>query len=949
MVNPNSIKEGGQISCGRSLVPIGAQRLLMTQAQATNAHDRCRVSSMKGVKAILDQRPSGDQMFKGMADSSEKANLGYLPRKISLKGNNSHGLLTMAVFVLLSILFVFAAQAANKCVGPSATGNGSGSDWNNQAAWGTFTPDRPSTNYVQDNGGTAYAGRTFTTAASGTLPIVIRKATQSEHGTDTGWTSSLGDQQILSGKIAVETYHMEFDGVTGGGPGQWTNNLGWKIFTTGQTPMLRVGPRYSTTPYSNIVFKHFELTGDGSGTGGEALYQNGLYVYNAQNVLLSYAWIYGVANSPFFLNSSRDMTNEFIWIGHYNLNTLGVHGEVSVTQDDSSGTIGDHTFRYMIITDHQSTGGIMWDNTENHNAQLKIYGCVFVKRSGTPAWGDGNNGMIGGWTGGNGEDFYNCKIYNNTFIDIPFGTVYTTLPIRFGNNAATNNLHYNINGTLSFGIVSGHNYNHFINAGGSYGEANGTTGTSNPFTDYPNLDFSLTANTTAGVDLGAPYNVDMYGRTRTTWTRGAIEFATADTTPPQITQLASNTPTATTATITWTTDDSATTWVDFGPTAGYGTSVSNVSYVTSHSIQITGLSASSLYHFRAGSTNSIPLGTNTADFTFTTAAADTTQPTVSITAPSASEIVSNTVSFTATASDASGIASVAFYAGGVSGDLLFTDSDTPYATTWNTRNFQNGTINLSAVATDNSGLKETNTISVTISNSALTGPIDWFPSDENTGGTTTDSISANIITFRNGATWGPPKLGTSSLSFDGINDRADSPISATLNQTNYVTVAIWVKITSTNDWQQFVGLIKETGAISVPHYTWHLFIDPNGYPQFQVTLTNLQLYAAESGVKINTGEWVHLAGVYNGSAVTLYVNGIDVGGITTGIVGSPMLVFNQELRLGATGLPSEFQNGLSDDLRIYDRALSASEIYEIYGGSSHRAISRKSSGGRRGR
>jgi hypothetical protein len=59
------------------------------------------------------------------------------------------------------------------------------------------------------------------------------------------------------------------------------------------------------------------------------------------------------------------------------------------------------------------------------------------------------------------------------------------------------------------------------------GEANGATGTSDPFVNYIGLDFRLKAATAAGFNLGVPYNFDGSGLTRGNdgnWDRGAYEF-----------------------------------------------------------------------------------------------------------------------------------------------------------------------------------------------------------------------------------------------------------------------------------------------------------------------------------------------------------------------------------------------------------------------------------------
>ncbi len=96
------------------------------------------------------------------------------------------------------------------------------------------------------------------------------------------------------------------------------------------------------------------------------------------------------------------------------------------------------------------------------------------------------------------------------------------------------------------------------------------------------------------------------------------DFAVGALPPPAISNVQASTPTNSSVTITWTTDQASTTQIDYGTTSGYGSSTTlNSSLVTSHSQTITGLSPLTLYHFRVRSTNSN--GTrNSGDYTFTT-------------------------------------------------------------------------------------------------------------------------------------------------------------------------------------------------------------------------------------------------------------------------------------------------------------------------------------------
>ncbi len=78
-------------------------------------------------------------------------------------------------------------------------------------------------------------------------------------------------------------------------------------------------------------------------------------------------------------------------------------------------------------------------------------------------------------------------------------------------------------------------------------------------------------------------------------------------------------------TVTWTTDEPSDSHLEYGATATYGSTASDAALVTAHSLTVTGLPASTLYHFRAGSTDACGNGPSwSSDGTVTTAAVSTT-------------------------------------------------------------------------------------------------------------------------------------------------------------------------------------------------------------------------------------------------------------------------------------------------------------------------------------
>ena len=100
---------------------------------------------------------------------------------------------------------------------------------------------------------------------------------------------------------------------------------------------------------------------------------------------------------------------------------------------------------------------------------------------------------------------------------------------------------------------------------------------------------------------------------------------TDDDLPPALTVGPSATSTASSFTVTWTTDEPSDSRLEYGLTGSYGSPAYDATPVTAHSLTVTGLAPTTEYHFRAGSTDACGNGPSwSPDGTVTTAAASTT-------------------------------------------------------------------------------------------------------------------------------------------------------------------------------------------------------------------------------------------------------------------------------------------------------------------------------------
>ncbi len=419
-------------------------------------------------------------------------------------------------------VFLFAAHtamAASYYVRSGATGANNGADWTNAYTSLPGSLERGATYYIAAG---SYGGYTFNDPESGSLVTTIKKATVPDHGTSTGWQDSYGSgQATFSGMIEFTSSYWVFDGVTGGGAANnWNQNFGFKITEASDAnAVIRVA--YAGTA-NYITISHVDMQGKGSVSTQGGYYSNdGIAIYNsASYTTLSHAWLHGIGRCPVFITGSKNSMFEHLYVSSY-YGSSGVHSEVMST---GQGTMGDVTWRYSLVTAIMSTGGLMWDNSSNPSAHLYVYGNIFYKPTG--AYWEQANGVIGGWTGGHGEKFTNCWVYNNTFINIDY-LPFSNFPNNYGGNIAVNNIFYNCV-SPDFSRFGTHDDNYFINSGGTHSEANGTSAASgNPFVDYVNLNFRLTSATAAGMSLSSPFNIDLFGNSRGadgTWDRGAYEF-----------------------------------------------------------------------------------------------------------------------------------------------------------------------------------------------------------------------------------------------------------------------------------------------------------------------------------------------------------------------------------------------------------------------------------------
>jgi PKD repeat protein len=198
------------------------------------------------------------------------------------------------------------------------------------------------------------------------------------------------------------------------------------------------------------------------------------------------------------------------------------------------------------------------------------------------------------------------------------------------------------------------------------------------------------------------------------------------------------------------------------------------------------------------------------------------------------------------------------------------------------------------------------------------GLVGAYTFDEGSGSTAHDiSGNGNTATIV-GAGWVTSGKYGGALSFNGTSSYLNINDSASLDLTNGMTVEAWVDPTSVSG-QEAVLIKEQPGGVVYGVYG----SNGSSVPSANITLTGgaSQNATSSSGLPLNS--WSFLAATYNGSSLGLYVNGNLVK--TTPVSGN-IKTSSGALQIGGYSGLGQYFKGMIDEVRIYNQALTASQI-----------------------
>lgn len=347
---------------------------------------------------------------------------------------------------------------------------------------------------------------------------------------------------------------------------------------------------------------------------------------------------------------------------------------------------------------------------------------------------------------------------------------------------------------------------------------------------------------------------------------------------------------------------------------------------TSHSNLVAGLANGTSYTLyvrcQDGASNANPDDVAIAFAVANPPPPDTTAPVLSMTAPADGGAVAGSVTVTATATDNVAVVGVQFLLDGA--PLGTEDTSAPYAVAWSSTTVANGgPYALSARARDAAGNQTTATaVNITVNNSAAPGLVASYNFDEGAGTTLTDRTAKGHTGTVSGATWTTQGRFGGALTFDGTNDSVAVADAGDLDFTTAMTLEAWVypTVNGGGSWRNV--LIKERAGGEV--YNLYANADTNAPTVFLVRAAQSgTALDARGGGQLPLNTWTHLAATFDNTTLRLYVDGVQVG---SRALAGPLLTSTGALRFGGNSLWGEFFAGRIDDVKIYNRALSAVEI-----------------------
>jgi len=216
----------------------------------------------------------------------------------------------------------------------------------------------------------------------------------------------------------------------------------------------------------------------------------------------------------------------------------------------------------------------------------------------------------------------------------------------------------------------------------------------------------------------------------------------------------------------------------------------------------------------------------------------------------------------------------------------------------------------------------------------LPGLVSWWRAE----GTGADALGTNSGAIMNAVAF-PPGMVGESFDLDGIGAHVLVPDSASLRFTSAMTIEGWIYPTAVGGATHNI-FTKWDIVAHIDQRSYGTGINPDGTLGFGLCPDGTggsTTIAIQSPTPIPANQWTHFVDTYDGSSVKMYINGQlqAQAAYNLGIFpGNDAVAIGATVGGGFPGQSSAEFAGRIDEIAVYNRALTASEIQAIYDAGS---------------
>jgi hypothetical protein len=204
--------------------------------------------------------------------------------------------------------------------------------------------------------------------------------------------------------------------------------------------------------------------------------------------------------------------------------------------------------------------------------------------------------------------------------------------------------------------------------------------------------------------------------------------------------------------------------------------------------------------------------------------------------------------------------------------------------------------------------------------------VGWWQFEEGSGTVAKDSSGhGHNGTLNGGPQWVGGPLG-GALDFDGTNDFVEIPDDPDFSITDAITITAWTNMRTTSSGE--MAIVSKGG--------WAANDLPYELTEERGAVIFWQFYndAGRDSCSPNSpaaGEWHHIAATYNGKVFQCYIDGVLA---QEWAYAGAMPKNTASVTIGRRSRGGTFFNGMIDDVRLYDRALTAGQINVVLAGGA---------------